>query len=243
VSELAEPTGQPAEDKWACEWDSALYSEYLNLEPEAASHALFVKLRWRDSHRSRASRVIENLGDGIKVGGSLIGIVLLSVSALCIFGLPVAVVAYYAYRHSSTGAMIAAVILTGGIAYAAFRGGMWWARRRDRKNETVVREPRRLRNARPSLRQDDDPEVRMKDWVMQNVPKEPTMVRACLDYYQHCEANGLHLEQPSSESSVEVRDGKTYGVLRNTDGLIAVYRVDDGEPSKRIELDDWKERL
>lgn len=51
------------------------------------------------------------------------------------------------------------------------------------------------------------------------------VTRATKAYYKKVAESGQYAMQPSNESSVETGDCRRYVVLRNVNGILAVYRI------------------
>lgn len=49
--------------------------------------------------------------------------------------------------------------------------------------------------------------------------------RAFAAYFRQCAREGAIVQQPANYSDVAEHDGKLYVVLRNVNGVLAVYRV------------------
>lgn len=55
--------------------------------------------------------------------------------------------------------------------------------------------------------------------------EEAVVQRAIAAYFRSASHEGLIYQQPASHSGIEEHDGKQYVVLRNINGILAVYRV------------------
>jgi hypothetical protein len=66
--------------------------------------------------------------------------------------------------------------------------------------------------------------------------------RAIRVHYRRCKANGWVYDQPAKAASGEEEvDGVQYVVLRNVNGILAVYRICKGDKLKRLET--WPQEL
>jgi len=60
-------------------------------------------------------------------------------------------------------------------------------------------------------------------------------------YFQWCRRNGITPSQPSrGNSSIETHESKNYAVLRNVNGVMAVWKV---TPTRLVRLYRWPKEI